>query len=491
MLKFIDKFSSMRIVYTLVFLVFCKVLLYGIDANILLYKYKSPASPYIELDIHFTGRTIKFRQLDSTTLQGGVLVTTLFMQNDKIVKADKYTLNTPFSKSPVDFIDVRRYSLTAGNYRLLLHMVDVNDTTNVLNSSIDFNLLFETQKTVFSDIQLLSDVRKSDEESYMVKNGYYMEPVSSNYYPKSLPNLFSYFELYNVDALHLKTITINSFIEQASKDGKRLIEFDASKVYASRDILPVILHRNIQKLASGNYNFVVEVRNDEGTILLDKKVFFQRNNPDIDVATMVVDKESFEHSFVQSLSLDDCQYNLRALAPVLSGDENIILNSIIKMDNLDAKKKYLHNYWNGFDPKNPEKSYQTFIKLAHQVDAAYASGFGYGFETDRGRIWLKYGPPNDKIAVEEDPNAPPYEIWVYNEFPKTRQRVVKFLFYNPNLGNDFILLHSNCRTEINNPRWLKELYKGAKTNANADDYEETGQVKDGFLKHASEYFQDL
>ncbi|HMG15509.1 MAG TPA: hypothetical protein VK590_08690, partial [Saprospiraceae bacterium] len=94
-------------------------------------------------------------------------------------------------------------------------------------------------------------------------------------------------------------------------------------------------------------------------------------------------------------------------------------------------------------------------------------------------------------SIEEDPNAPPYEIWVYNEFPKTKQRVVKFLFYNPSLGNDFILLHSNCRTEINNPRWLKELYKGAKTNANADDYQENGQVKDSFLKHAADYFNDL
>ncbi len=481
----------MKAIYTLVLLVFCKVFLYGIEANIQLYKFKSPAIPYIELNIHFTGKSIKYKQIDSTAMQGAVMMTTIFMQDDKIVKADKYTLSTPLSSFPLNFIDVRRYSLTAGSYRLLIHMQDVNDTTNILNSSVDFTLIFENKKTVFSDIQLLSDVRKSDEESYMVKNGFYMEPVSNNYFPKTLPNLFCYFELYNVDLLHLSNIHILSYIEQAAKDGIRIKEFDASRSYPSRDILSVILHKNIQRLASGNYNFVVEVRNDEGLILMDKKVFFQRNNPDIDLATMVVDKESYDHSFVQNLSLEECQYNLRALAPIISGDEIIVLNSIIKMDKLDAKRKYLHNYWNNFDPKNPEKSYQKFITLAHQVDAAYSSGFGYGFESDRGRIWLKYGPPNDKVSVDEDPNAPPYEIWVYNEFPQTKQRVVKFLFYNPNLGNDFILLHSNCRTEINNPRWLKELYKGAKTNANADDYQESGQVKDGFLKHAADYFNDL
>lgn len=481
----------MRAIFLFIFIICCNFILFGLEANVLLYKFKSPATPYIELDIHFTGKSIKYNKLDSLSLQGSVMITTLFMQGDKIVKADKYTLSTPLSRIPVNFIDVRRYSMAPGSYKLLLHMQDMNDTTNVLNSSIDFALGFEPKKPAFSDIQLLSDVHKSDDVSTMVKNGFYMEPVSYNYFPKELPNLFSYFEIYNTESLKLNKITVSSHIEQSSKDGRRMTGYDSSKEYDYKEILSIILYKNILKLPSGNYNLVVEIRNPEGLILLDKKVFFQRNNPDMDQTSLVVDKEMYENSFVQKLTLDECQYNLRALAPILSGDEIGLLNSMIKLDNLESKRKYLHNYWNNFDPKNPEKSYQSFIKLAKQVDAAYASGFGYGFETDRGRIWLKYGPPNDKVMVEEDPNAPPYEIWVYNEFPKTKQRNVKFLFYNPNLGNEFVLLHSNCKVEINNPRWLKDLYKGAKSNVNAEDYNENGQIQDGPLKHASEYFNDL
>ena len=481
----------MKALFTLLFIVLSNFFLFGLEANVLLYKFKTPAIPYIELDIHFTGNSIKYKSLENSGIQGAVMITTLFMQGDKIVKADKYTLNTPLSKLPVNFIDVRRYSLLAGTYKLLLNMQDMNDTTNHLSSSVDFTLNFENLKPVFSDIQLLSDVRKSDEVNNMVKNGYYMEPVSLNYFPKELGHLFSYFELYNSTALNQKKISISSHIEQSPKTGKRMTGFDATKEYDPQEILSVILYKNIMKLPSGNYNLVIEIKDEFGIIILDKKVFFQRNNPDVDVATLVVDKESFENSFIQKLTLDECQYNLRALAPVLPGEDIGLLNSIIKMDNLESKKKYLHNYWNNFNPKNPEKSYQEFIKLAKQVDAAYTSGFGFGFETDRGRIWLKYGPPNDKVSVEEDPNAPPYEMWVYNEFPSTKQRNVKFVFYNPNLGNDYKLLHSNCRTEINNPRWLKDLYKGAKTSVNADDYQENGRIQDGPLKHAGEYFNDL
>jgi hypothetical protein len=86
---------------------------------------------------------------------------------------------------------------------------------------------------------------------------------------------------------------------------------------------------------------------------------------------------------------------------------------------------------------------------------------GYGFETDRGNIFMKYGAPNDVVSVEDEPSAPPYEIWIYYSFPVTAQFDVKFLFYSPELANSYNLLHSTCENEINNPAWEQILYKSA------------------------------
>ena len=33
-------------------------------------------------------------------------------------------------------------------------------------------------------------------------------------------------------------------------------------------------------------------------------------------------------------------------------------------------------------------------KVVKAVDKTFFSGFGHGFETDRGRVFLKYGKPN-------------------------------------------------------------------------------------------------
>jgi hypothetical protein len=42
------------------------------------------------------------------------------------------------------------------------------------------------------------------------------------------------------------------------------------------------------------------------------------------------------------------------------------------------------------------------------------------------------------------------------------QQEVKFVFYDPDLaGNNYILLHSTMRGEINNPQWKRELYKNS------------------------------
>ncbi|MEK7253111.1 MAG: hypothetical protein AAB316_00070, partial [Bacteroidota bacterium] len=108
----------------------------------------------------------------------------------------------------------------------------------------------------------------------------------------------------------------------------------------------------------------------------------------------------------------------------------------------------------------------------------------------RGNIFMKYGAPNDVISVENDPSAPPYEIWFYNQFPQTGQNNVKFLFYNPSLAdNGFLLLHSNARGEINNPRWEIELYRNAPTESEDSDFIGGTRMQDNVGRHARRLFE--
>jgi len=464
----------------------------AINANIQLGRYKGPGLSYLEMTYHISGNSVNFVSKDSLSFFCSVEVTLIFMLDEKTVKADKFVLNSPLTKTNIDLIDIKRYNLSNGKYQLLVHIVDLNEPENQLNTALNFTLDFTGNKLESSDIQLYANVTPSDSyNNQFVRNGYFMEPISSNFFPKTNNHLYSYWEIYSGSNLEGQRIKVESRIQKNNKTSDLLPEYNHVKTYRAVNILPVLVHKTITKLPSGNYTFMLYVRDSNDQIILEKKVFFQRSNPDADANVLPVDKEIFSTSFVQRLTPQEIRYSLRSLAPVAKNEDQPILNATIASNNIEAGKVYLHNYWNSLFPNDAEKKYQEYTSMAKEVDRAYASGFGYGFETDRGRIWLRYGPPNDKIIVDEDPNAPPYEIWAYNSFPKTNQGIVKFIFYNPHLNNDYILLHSNCRIEIQNPRWLKELYKQSKSEANSNDFLESGNIQDGPMKNARQYFEEL
>jgi GWxTD domain-containing protein len=165
---------------------------------------------------------------------------------------------------------------------------------------------------------------------------------------------------------------------------------------------------------------------------------------------------------------------------------------ITSQRNENAMRLYLFSYWIKENHNNPEAAYSEYMKVARQVDQSFANGFGRGFETDRGYIFLKYGAPNNTVFEENEPSAPPYEIWFYNQFPKTGQNNVKFLFYNPSLiTNGHVLLHSTARGEANNPRWEIDLYRNAPNEIQGNDYIDGTQMQSNTGRHARQLFESF
>ena len=79
--------------------------------------------------------------------------------------------------------------------------------------------------------------------------------------------------------------------------------------------------------------------------------------------------------------------------------------------------------------------------------------------TDRGRVYLKYGEPNQISKFENEPSSYPYEIWQYYQVSNQRNNR-KFIFYNPDLvTNDYTLIHSDALGETRDDRWRIRLTK--------------------------------
>jgi hypothetical protein len=76
-----------------------------------------------------------------------------------------------------------------------------------------------------------------------------------------------------------------------------------------------------------------------------------------------------------------------------------------------------------------------------------------GYRTDRGRVYIVYGAPDD---VERHPNeseSRSYEIWTYNNV----QGGVIFVFLQRDVSGDYELVHSTHRSELHDENWQRLL----------------------------------
>ena len=133
----------------------------------------------------------------------------------------------------------------------------------------------------------------------------------------------------------------------------------------------------------------------------------------------------------------------------------------------------------------PAKAWAKYFIEVQKVNHAYRTMIRKGYETDRGRVYLQYGPPNNIAAVNSDPNSYPYEIWHY--YTLSNQRNKKFVFYEPDLvTNDYELIHSDAIGEVNNPAWQLVLNKRSDSTNDPD----ATKGQDYFGGKANDYFNN-
>ena len=466
----------------------------ALDASITFATFKSPQTNYVEINLFIVGSTVNYISLkrDSSLAQASVEVLVLFKQQGEIIKFDKYNLKSPINGFQESFVDLKRYGLENGNFDLEISVKDLNDETNVVKYSGKIEMNYAGDVLLQSDIQLLSTSKKSEEENAFVKNGYYQESLPFNFYDKKANELIYYNEIYHADKAAPGSIIVSYGINHLRNEiGKTITIGHERKKSAPVNVL--LNKIDITDLPSGNYEFFVEIRNKEKELLTKKMIRFQRSNPYLKITKKEILAIDIDEEFVGELTFDELQYSVRAIAALIKNDDVDYVNTMLSKRNPDTLglKRFLFNFWVNQDPNEPKQIYDQYMEVAKAVDKMYDGGFGYGFESDRGFIYMKYGRPDDMISVDTDPSAPPYEIWVYNDFPKTRQSNVKFLFYEPGLATDYQLLHSTARGEINNTQWQLELYKNAPNEIQGQNYIDATQMQDNFNRHASRYFNEF
>lgn len=465
----------------------------ALDASVLVSSFKSGKEAFLEVNLHIIGATLQY---DSSAVypldQQGVEVLITITQGEEIIKYSKYLLRSPEKNiSNIDLIDAKRYILEDGAYRVDVHLIDKYNPEFEFKFSSQETLSFDQTTPILSSLQLLAKAEPTDQNNSLVKNGLLMEVIPYNFVSQKYDILTSYIEAYSMD-MHISKgfyIAYGIYEGYAGEEGK--VWKQKYKKIAKSPVKAELLLFDLTQLPSGNYHYKVQLFTREKELLSTSLENFQRSNPEADILELDVSvdvNDQYENSFVHKIETSQLDYVLQAISPAVPPKFTAMSDQLIKSNKVKSKRYLIHKYFVESYGENAEESYSKYMEIAKKVDIEFNDGFGPGFLSDRGYIYLKYGQPSDVIAVEDEPSAPPYQVWIYEYLPSTNQTNVKFLFYNPSLSpNAYDLLHSTCRFEVSNPRWELDLYSDDLSARQNQDLNSTN-MPDGLNRRAREFF---
>ena len=424
--------------------------------------------PYLETYLNIVGNTAVFKQLPNGKYQGSIEVNISFAKGDSIKAFNKYNLLSPEITDTLarpNFIDVQRFSVPAGDYMLSLEIKDNFSTNPPFKYSEAVSVSLSKSISGTSQIMLVDTYKKTFEKNTLTKGDYDLVPIVSNYYHEKLNEITFYAEFYNIDKLIPKgeTFLINMYVE-AFENGMKVPGFFRFLKQNSASAIPILASFPLKDLPSGNYNLVIEARDKQNNLLLDQKSFFQRKNPDPQLSIEDLTPVDLMNSFVEKItnrdSLIDYMYSFR---PISTQTEINFCKNVIKSGDELAMRKYFLQFWQKRDAANPEKKWLDYKKEVDFVNQAFKTNIKRGYATDRGRVYLQYGKPDNRMVFDREPSVYPYEIWQFYKLSGTnnpQRNNRRFIFYNPDLvTNDYFLLHSDAIGEVREDRWQTKLQK--------------------------------
>ena len=424
---------------------------------------------YLEVQLHFAGHTLAYVTEKGDTY-AEIEVSHIFSQNDTVVQFDKYVLKGPLVLDSIveDFHDIQRYSLPAGTYQYELLVNDKNAEREPISAEKEIVISEMDGRVAVSNLSAAESIRPSgDKTSPFTKMGYNVIPMVTNYYPSELQFLPYYVEIYNTDRFYEDSVYV---IKQqlVSREGEKdLSRFTRYFRYETSSIQPVAKYIDISTLPTGAYTLELSVINRDKDTIVQEKFDFDRNNS-LEMNSIAYESSIVDPAFEESIPTDSTGYYVASLIPISNPSEVKNIIDLLKQRDNEKNKKYLQAYWKATSPENSYEAWMQYRAQVRKVERLFATNFQVGFETDRGRVYLQYGAPNQLTERPSSPSEYPYEIWQYDKIGRFSNK--RFVFYSPtNLQRDYRLLHSDMVGELQNYRWRYALNKRNTPDQNLDN----------------------
>ena len=416
------------------------------------------SSNYVEFYYSFNQASLTINHNDTTDYTEGILHITIEDTSTGELQVDQ---NWLISHIVIDSLNLNKslvgiigFILNDGIYKCDIIGKDAIESKKQrsITEILEVNPFYQLG-IAMGDIQLASNIIQGSDNtsSIFYKNTYEIMPMPTGTFGENQPVLFYYTELYNVKSqddskLRIDQHIINSRGQVVNQKSKLISRSLDSRV----EVGTVMTY----KLPTDTYTLVLSLIDSTANYGVSSSKKFFVYNPSVEyVDTFKTQGSNLVVGMFGVMSeeeLDDFFEKSRYIAsdPEIEKYENLTAEN--------AKRQYLSNFWKARDedPSDDMNHYlKDYIRRIKESNLKYKALSKEGWKTDRGRVYLIYGQPNDIDRYPNQTETRPYEIWNYYDI----EGGVQFVFGDITGFSDYQLLHSTKRGELRDDRWQRRI----------------------------------
>jgi len=407
---------------------------------------------YTEVYFALSNRMLSYRT-ENTNISGGVAIALTIARNDstEIYKQWilQHSVNDSSELSAEKFLmDAIGLALTPGRHTMKILASDINVPQR--SDSLYFDLKipdFSHDKISLSEIELCSNIIEAASELeksspfYKGKNLVY--PNANEMYGEQMPVLFYYVECYNLlrnASLHNYTLITSVF----NTLKEEIIHKEKNKLRSVNDAAEIGTV-NISTLKSGSYTFVITYTDSLTSAQTSRRFFVYNPAQGIDSAMVNINTTTTNEYEIMSNEALDEQFSM---ARYIATQQE--LEQFGKISTVEGKRRFLFLFWNQRGTEFKRAYFKRIEKANELFSTARKTKFAKaGWKTEKGRVHILFGEPEEIKNRASSPQVTTYEIWEYN----TSQGKLIFYFVDEFNTNQWRLVHSNARGEIFDKEW--------------------------------------
>ncbi len=338
------------------------------------------------------------------------------------------------------------YALPFGDYRLDVLVVDSLSTARRDSISLPFSVRGIGSDVTMSDVELCSSIKSSArKEDLYYKNSLEVVPNPTLVFGAgSHPMMFHYAEMYNLDV----TRTYGIKAQIIGGDGKVVKESTKEKKFAVKHAVEAGM-TNVASIPSGKYRFRMILADEKGVPVAHMDKTFYAYNPHIQ--TVAVAASSIKASELAGMSGEEMSDEFRKAQYVATDQE---IKTFSQISSVEGRREFLAKFWSEVEAGRLGRAgimRSAYLQRVLAADQRYRVLGREGWKSDRGRVMILYGEPDEIERFPSSQESKPYEIWYYYSI----ENGVEFDFVDRSGFGEYTLVNSSKRGELQDQEWQR------------------------------------